>query len=131
MLPPRRCCNFIADHCGVVCISAKERPGVLVLTAILTSLIGTFYWSLTAIQHRCRSLQARWFRRGIASAFAAAFYTTAFGLIAQYGTLPVVGKGMSFGGLILLTASTLEGALCGERQSDSGLFLPCGDQVRR
>lgn len=40
---------------------------------------------------------------GIASAFAAAFYTTyPSTLIARYGTLPVVGWSMLIGGLILL-----------------------------
>ncbi|KNB37240.1 hypothetical protein ACH54_08470, partial [Salmonella enterica subsp. enterica serovar Infantis] len=47
---------------------------------------------------------------GIASAFAAAFYTTwPSRLIAQYGTLPVVGWSMSFGGLILLPFYAKEG----------------------
>lgn len=40
---------------------------------------------------------------GIASAFAAAFYTTyPSTLIARYGTLPVVGWSMLIGGLLLL-----------------------------
>ncbi|MFH4410468.1 EamA family transporter, partial [Acinetobacter baumannii] len=40
---------------------------------------------------------------GIASAFAAAFYTTyPSTLIARYGTLPLVGWSMLFGGAMLL-----------------------------
>ncbi len=40
---------------------------------------------------------------GIASAFAAAFYTTyPSTLIARYGTLPIVGWSMLFGGAMLL-----------------------------
>ena len=72
----------------------KSRPGILVFCAILTSLVGTFL----LVTHSPAALF--W---GIASAFAAAFYTTyPSTLIARYGTLPVVGWSMLIGGLILL-----------------------------
>ncbi len=78
----------------------KSRQGILVFCAILTSLIGTFIGD-TVIRRHYRSLLPR-YSGGIASAFAAAFYTTyPSTLIARYG---VTGRrlGMLIGGLILL-----------------------------
>lgn len=40
-------------------LARRTRPGILVLTAILTSLIGTFLLVTHGNQHRCRSLQPR------------------------------------------------------------------------
>lgn len=106
-------------------LARKTRPGILVLTAILTSLIGTFLL-VTHGNPTSLSISSGALFWGIASAFAAAFYTTwPSRLIAQYGTLPVVGWSMSFGGLILLP---FYATLCSERQPDSGLFLPGGDR---
>ena len=74
----------------------KSRPGILVFCAILTSLIGTFLL-VTHGNPTSLSISPAALFWGIASAFAAAFYTTyPSTLIARYGTLPVVG------GLILL-----------------------------
>ncbi|MGI1405076.1 EamA family transporter [Escherichia coli] len=63
----------------------------------------------TVLQFLSPTIIVAWFslvrksRWGIASAFAAAFYTTyPSTLIARYGTLPVVGWSMLIGGLILL-----------------------------
>lgn len=82
-------------------LARRTRPGILVLTAILTSLIGTFLL-VTHGNPTSLSISSAALFWGIASAFAAAFYTTwPSRLIAQYGTLPVVGWSMSFGGLIL------------------------------
>ncbi|SUG75462.1 Permease of the drug/metabolite transporter (DMT) superfamily [Salmonella enterica subsp. enterica] len=110
-------------------LARRTRPGILVLTAILTSLIGTFLL-VTHGNPTSLSISSAALFWGIASAFAAAFYTTwPSRLIAQYGTLPVVGWSMSFGGLILLPFyAKRRNALCGERQPDSGLFLPGGDR---
>ncbi|SUX93812.1 Uncharacterized inner membrane transporter yicL [Citrobacter koseri] len=80
----------------------KARPGILVLTAILTSLIGTFLL-VTHGNPTSLSISPAALFWGIASAFAAAFYTTwPSTLIARYGTLPVVGWSMLIGGVILL-----------------------------
>ena len=70
-------------------LARKKRPGLFVLSAILTSLVGTFCWS-PGDPTLSISPAALFF--GIASAFAAAFYTTyPSTLIARYGTLPIVG----------------------------------------
>ncbi|EMG7739340.1 EamA family transporter, partial [Escherichia coli] len=90
-------------------LARRTRPGILVLTAILTSLIGTFLL-VTHGNPTSLSISSGALFWGIASAFAAAFYTTwPSRLIAQYGTLPVVGWSMSFGGLILLPFYAKEG----------------------
>lgn len=83
-------------------LARKARPGVLVFAAIFTSLAGTFllvtHGNPTALTISPAALV--W---GIASAFAAAFYTTyPSTLIARYGTLPVVGWSMLIGGAMLL-----------------------------
>lgn len=83
-------------------IARKARPGVLVLTAIFTSLIGTFLL-VTHGDPTSLSISPAALFWGIASAFAAAFYTTyPSTLISRYGTLPIVGWSMLLGGLILL-----------------------------
>ncbi|HCU3878992.1 TPA: DMT family transporter, partial [Escherichia coli] len=80
----------------------KSRPGILVFCAILTSLIGTFLL-VTHGNPTSLSISPAALFWGIASAFAAAFYTTyPSTLIARYGTLPVVGWSMLIGGLLLL-----------------------------
>ena len=72
------------------------------LTAIFTSLIGTFLL-VTHGNPTSLSISPAALFWGIASAFAAAFYTTyPSTLIARYGTLPVVGWSMLIGGMILL-----------------------------
>lgn len=87
----------------------KARPGVLVLTAILTSLIGTFLL-VTHGNPTSLSISPAALFWGIASAFAAAFYTTyPSTLIARYGTLPIVGWSMLIGGMILLPFYAGEG----------------------
>ena len=83
-------------------IARKARPGILVLTAIFTSLIGTFLL-VTHGDPTSLSISPAALFWGIASAFAAAFYTTyPSTLIARYWTLPIVGWSMLLGGLILL-----------------------------
>ncbi|QMG50440.1 DMT family transporter [Escherichia fergusonii] len=83
-------------------IARKARPGILVLTTIFTSLIGTFLL-VTHGDPTSLSISPAALFWGIASAFAAAFYTTyPSTLIARYGTLPIVGWSMLLGGLILL-----------------------------
>jgi len=80
----------------------KARPGPLVFAAILTSLIGTFLL-VTHGNPTSLSVSAAAVFWGIASAFAAAFYTTyPSTLIARYGTLPIVGWSMLLGGAFLL-----------------------------
>lgn len=80
----------------------RKRPGKQVFATILTSLAGTF---LLVTHGNPTSLNISgvalfW---GVASAFAAAFYTTyPSPLIARYGTLPIVGWSMFFGGLMLV-----------------------------
>ncbi|BDH47288.1 membrane protein [Salmonella enterica subsp. enterica serovar Choleraesuis] len=83
-------------------LAGKKRPGPFVLTAILTSLFGTFllvtHGSPTSLSVSPAALI--W---GIASAFAAAFYTTyPSGLIARFGTLPIVGWSMTIAGAALV-----------------------------
>ncbi|MDN8600785.1 carboxylate/amino acid/amine transporter [Citrobacter sp. S2-9] len=87
----------------------KARPGVLVLTAILTSLIGTFLL-VTHGNPTSLTISPSALFWGIASAFAAAFYTTyPSTLIGRYGTLPIVGWSMLIGGVILLPFYAGEG----------------------
>ncbi|KAF1367690.1 MAG: carboxylate/amino acid/amine transporter [Yokenella regensburgei] len=83
-------------------IVRRARPGNLVLTAIFTSLVGTFLL-VTHGNPTSLSISPAALFWGIASAFAAAFYTTyPSTLIARYGTLPIVGWSMLIGGLVLL-----------------------------
>ena len=82
-------------------LARKKRPGVFVLSAILTSLIGTFLL-VTHGDPTSLSISPAALFFGIASAFAAAFYTTyPSTLIARYGTLPIVGWSMLIAGLML------------------------------
>lgn len=82
-------------------LARKARPTPLVLGAICTSLAGTFL--LVTRQPNDAVDFAGGAVLGIASAFAAAFYTTyPSTLIARYGTLPIVGWSMLFGGAMLL-----------------------------
>ena len=83
-------------------LARKARPTLPVACAIITSLIGTFllvtHGNLTSLSISPQALL--W---GIASAFAAAFYTTwPSVLIARYGTLPLVGWSMLLAGLMLV-----------------------------
>jgi len=80
----------------------KKRTGTLVFAAITTSLIGTFLL-VTHGNPTSMTITAGALFWGIASAFAAAFYTAyPSRLIAKFGTLPIVGWSMLIGGLILL-----------------------------
>ncbi|ADO46328.1 DMT family transporter [[Enterobacter] lignolyticus] len=80
----------------------KARPGPLVFAAIFTSLIGTFLL-VTHGNPTSLSVSPAAVFWGIASAFAAAFYTTyPSTLIARYGTLTIVGWSMLLGGAFLL-----------------------------
>jgi len=82
-------------------LARKKRPGVFVLSAIFTSLIGTFLL-VTHGDPTSLSISPAALFFGIASAFAAAFYTTyPSTLIARYGTLPIVGWSMLIAGLML------------------------------
>ena len=72
------------------------------LAAIGTSLAGTFLL-VTHGNPTTLSISPAALFWGIASAFAAAFYTTyPSTLIARYGTLPIVGWSMLLGGAMLL-----------------------------
>ncbi|MBL2003979.1 EamA family transporter, partial [Klebsiella pneumoniae] len=74
----------------------------LVLGAICTSLAGTFLL-VTHGNPTTLSISPAALFWGIASAFVASFYTTyPSTLIARYGTLPIVGWSMLFGGAMLL-----------------------------
>lgn len=80
----------------------KKRPSPLVSAAIVTSLLGTFLL-VTHGDPTSLSISPAALFWGIASAFAAAFYTTYPSvLIARYGTLPIVGWSMLLGGAFLL-----------------------------
>ncbi|MFP2514426.1 DMT family transporter [Buttiauxella agrestis] len=80
----------------------KSRPGILVFAAIGTSLLGTFLL-VTHGDPTSLTISGSALFWGIASAFAAAFYTTwPSRLIARYGTLPIVGWSMLIGGAMLL-----------------------------
>lgn len=88
----------------------KKRPGGLVFTAILTSLLGTFLL-VTHGDPTSLSVSPATLFWGVASAFAAAFYTTwPSTLIARYGTLPVVGWSMAIAGIMLLPFFAGQGA---------------------
>ncbi|HEY2452064.1 MAG TPA: EamA family transporter [Scandinavium sp.] len=90
-------------------LARKSRPGMLVFAAILTSLMGTFLL-VTHGDPTSLSISPAALFWGIASAFAAAFYTTyPSTLIARYGTLPIVGWSMLIGGAILLPFYAGEG----------------------
>ncbi|MBK4714155.1 MULTISPECIES: EamA family transporter [Tenebrionibacter/Tenebrionicola group] len=79
----------------------KKRAGPFVFAAIMTSLAGTFLL-VTHANPTSLTISGAALFWGIASAFCAAFYTTySSGLIACYGTLPVVGWSMLLGGLTL------------------------------
>lgn len=83
-------------------IVRKARPGAFVFAAIATSLIGTFLL-VTHGDPTSLSISGAALFWGIASAFAAAFYTTyPSTLIARYGTLPIVGWSMLLGGAMML-----------------------------
>lgn len=74
---------------------------MFVLSAILTSLVGTFLL-VTHGDPTSLSISPAALFFGIASAFAAAFYTTyPSTLIARYGTLPIVGWSMLIAGVVL------------------------------
>lgn len=91
-------------------LAKRVRPGVLVMIAILTSLTGTFLL-VTHGNPTSLSISAAALFWGIASAFAAAFYTTfPSTLIARYGTLPVVGWSMLLGGIVLLPFYAAQGS---------------------
>ncbi|MDU7647791.1 MAG: EamA family transporter [Klebsiella michiganensis] len=86
-------------------IARKTRPSPLVLAAIATSLAGTFLL-VTHGNPTTLSISPTALFWGIASAFAAAFYTTyPSTLIARYGTLPIVGWSMLLGGLVVIGTS--------------------------
>ena len=90
-------------------LARKARPGILVLMAILTSLAGTFLL-VTHGNPTSLTISPAALFWGIASAFAAAFYTTwPSALIGRYGTLPIVGWSMLLGGLFLLPFYASEG----------------------
>ena len=75
-------------------LARKARPSPFVLLAIGTSLAGTFLL-VTHGNPTSLSISPAALFWGIASAFAAAFYTTyPSTLIARYGTLPIVGWSM-------------------------------------
>lgn len=91
-------------------IVRKARPGRFVFAAIATSLIGTFLL-VTHGDPTSLSISGAALFWGIASAFAAAFYTTyPSTLIARYGTLPIVGWSMLLGGAMLLPFYAGDGA---------------------
>lgn len=110
-------------------LARKARPTPLVLGAICTSLAGTFLL-VTHGNPTTLSISPAALFWGIASAFAAAFYTTyPSTLIARYGTLPIVGWSMLFGGAMLLpfyggqgTDFVVNGSLL------LAFFLPGGDR---
>ena len=80
----------------------KKRPSRYVIMAVATSLIGTFLL-VTHGNPTSLSISGAALFWGIASAFAAAFYTTyPSKLIGQYGTLPIVGWSVLIGGAALL-----------------------------
>jgi drug/metabolite transporter (DMT)-like permease len=84
-------------------------------------------WSPTATPSLSISPAALFF--GIASAFAAAFYTTyPSTLIARYGTLPIVGWSMLIAGLMLTPFYAGRGTTLRIDGSPAGVFLPGGDR---
>ncbi len=103
-------------------LARKARPTPLVLGAICTSLAGTFLL-VTHGNPTTLSISPAALFWGIASAFAAAFYTTyPSTLIARYGTLPIVGWSMLFGGAMLLPFYGGRHRFCGERQPAVSFF---------
>jgi carboxylate/amino acid/amine transporter len=83
-------------------IARKKRSGKFVFAAMGTSLLGTFLL-VTHGDPTTLSISTSALFWGVASAFAAAFYTTyPSGLIARFGTLPVVGWSMLLGGAMLV-----------------------------
>ncbi|VTM60302.1 inner membrane transporter yicL [Klebsiella pneumoniae] len=85
------------DHRRLVRPRPQSASTPLVLGAICTSLAGTFLL-VTHGNPTTLSISPAALFWGIASAFAAAFYTTyPSTLIARYGTLPIVGWSMLFG----------------------------------
>lgn len=79
----------------------RQRPSLLVMLAIFTSLVGTFLL-VTHGDPTSLSISRAALFWGITSAFASAFYTTyPSRLIARFGTLPIVGWSMLLGGLML------------------------------
>ncbi len=79
----------------------KKRTGKLVFAAIGASLLGTFLL-VTHGNPLSLSISGSALFWGIASAFAAAFYTTyPSRLISRFGTLPIVGWSMLLGGIML------------------------------
>ena len=91
-------------------LARKARPSPFVLLAIGTSLAGTFLL-VTHGNPTSLSISPAALFWGIASAFAAAFYTTyPSTLIARYGTLPIVGWSMLLGGAMLLPFYAGDGA---------------------
>ncbi|ARD40803.1 EamA family transporter [Edwardsiella ictaluri] len=80
----------------------RQRPGLPVMLAIGSSLGGTFLLVTHGDPTSLLISRSALFW-GIASAFASAFYTTyPSGLIARFGTLPIVGWSMLLGGLMLM-----------------------------
>lgn len=83
-------------------LARKKRSGKFVFAAMGTSLLGTFLL-VTHGDPTSISISVGALFWGIASAFAAAFYTTyPSGLIARFGTLPIVGWSMLLGGMMLV-----------------------------
>ncbi|MGY0149809.1 EamA family transporter [Edwardsiella tarda] len=83
-------------------LARRQRPSLAVTLAIATSLAGTFLLVTHGDPTSLTISRAALFW-GIASAFASAFYTTyPAGLIARFGTLPIVGWSMLLGGLMLM-----------------------------
>lgn len=104
-------------------LARKARPSPFVLLAIGTSLAGTFLL-VTHGNPTSLSISPAALFWGIASAFAAAFYTTyPSTLIARYGTLPIVGWGDA-----VAVLWQPERELCSERPSSARVFLSRGDR---
>lgn len=83
-------------------LTRKKLPGVFVCAAILTSLAGTFLL-VTHGNPTSLSISPAALIWGIASAFAAAFYSTySSGLISRHGTLLVVGWSMFIAGVSMM-----------------------------
>lgn len=86
----------------VTCLARKRLPRISELFALVLALGGTF---LIATHGDARSLsitpQALVF--GLLAALALVFYTMLpVGIIGKYGTIPVIGCGMTVGGIVLL-----------------------------
>lgn len=90
-------------------LARKSRPAWPTAAAICTSLLGTFLL-VTHGDPTSLSVSLAALLWGVASAFAAAFYTTyPSALIARYGTLSIVGWSMLTGGACLLPFYAGEG----------------------